>query len=54
MGLLIMSCRAKMVGGALEIRPGPEGGTTVRCTFSANSLEKEVGYDAAIPSRVGG
>ena len=29
MGLLIMSYRAKMIGGALEVRPGPAGGTEV-------------------------
>ncbi|HXB74430.1 MAG TPA: PAS domain S-box protein [Candidatus Acidoferrales bacterium] len=39
MGLLIMSYRAKMIGGALEVRPGPDGGTTVCCTFSASNLE---------------
>jgi len=42
MGLSIMSYRAKMIGGALEIRPGPQGGTTVRCTFAANNLERGV------------
>lgn len=42
MGLLIMSYRAKMIGGALEVRPGPDGGTSVCCTFPASNLEKEV------------
>jgi len=39
MGLSIMSYRAKMIGGALEVRPGQDGGTTVCCTFSASNLE---------------
>jgi PAS domain S-box-containing protein len=33
MGLRIMNYRASVVGGLLEIRPGPEQGTTVICTF---------------------
>ncbi|MGC2404061.1 MAG: PAS domain S-box protein [Acidobacteriaceae bacterium] len=33
MGLRIMNYRASVVGGALEVRPGPEQGTTVICTF---------------------
>jgi PAS domain S-box-containing protein len=42
MGLLIMGYRAKMIGGALEVRPGPDGGgTSVCCTFRASHLEKE-------------
>jgi len=39
MGLLIMSYRAKMIGGALEIGPGLDGGTSVSCTFPAGNLE---------------
>jgi signal transduction histidine kinase len=39
MGLLIMSYRAKMIGGALEIQPGAGGGTSVHCTFPASKLE---------------
>ena len=39
MGLLIMSYRAKMIGGDLEIRSGPQGGTSVRCVFPARNLE---------------
>ena len=39
MGLLIMSYRAKMIGGKLEVRPGPDGGTSVRCTFPRSNLE---------------
>jgi PAS domain S-box-containing protein len=39
MGLSIMSYRAKMIGGALEVRPGQDGGTTVCCTFPASNLE---------------
>jgi len=41
MGLLIMSYRAKMIGGGLEIRPAAGGGTSVCCTFPAGSLEIE-------------
>ncbi len=39
MGLLIMSHRAKMIGGTLEIRPAPSGGTAVRCGFPAGNVE---------------
>jgi PAS domain S-box-containing protein len=39
MGMLIMGYRAKMIGGALEVRPGPDGGTSVCCTFPASNLE---------------
>ena len=39
MGLLIMSYRAKMIGGALEIGPGSDGGTSVCCMFPAGNLE---------------
>jgi PAS domain S-box-containing protein len=35
MGLHIMNCRARMVGGALEIRRRPEGGTAVACSVPA-------------------
>ncbi|HTX34958.1 MAG TPA: sensor histidine kinase, partial [Bryobacteraceae bacterium] len=54
MGLLIMSYRAKMIGGSLEIRPGPDGGTSVRCAFPASKLERRPNDDAAIPSCTGG
>jgi len=42
MGMLIMSYRAKTIGGALEVRPGADGGTLVWCTFPASNLEQEV------------
>jgi PAS domain S-box-containing protein len=42
MGLSIMSYRAKMIGGALEIHSGPAGGTEVVCTFPASNLAPEV------------
>jgi signal transduction histidine kinase len=32
MGVRIMHYRARVIGGALEIRPGPDGGTVVTCT----------------------
>ena len=32
MGLRIMHYRARLAGGALDIRPGAEGGTVVTCT----------------------
>ncbi len=33
MGLRIMDCRAKVIGGGLTIRRRPEGGTVVKCAF---------------------
>jgi PAS domain S-box-containing protein len=39
MGLHIMSYRAKMVGGAIEVRRLTGGGTLVRCSFPSNQLE---------------
>jgi PAS domain S-box-containing protein len=33
MGLRIMSYRANMIGGSLEVRRDPEGGTIVSCSF---------------------
>jgi signal transduction histidine kinase len=33
LGLRIMSYRANMVGGTLEVGPGGRGGTVVRCRF---------------------
>jgi signal transduction histidine kinase len=39
MGLLIMSYRAKMIGGTLEIAGGSDGGTSVCCMFPAGNLE---------------
>src|SRR5579862_34080 len=39
MGLLIMGYRAKMIGGALEVLPGPAGGTSVCCTFPESNME---------------
>ena len=38
MGLLIMTYRAKMIGGALEVGRALAGGTLVCCTFSVSSL----------------
>ncbi len=46
MGLLIMGYRAKMIGGSLEVRPGPDGGTSVCCAFPARSLEWEDGEES--------
>jgi PAS domain S-box-containing protein len=43
MGLLIMTYRAKMIGGGLVVRLRPEGGTSVRCEFPASNLGQEVG-----------
>jgi PAS domain S-box-containing protein len=39
MGLLIMTYRAKMIGGALEVRSNPDGGVLVCCTFPVSNLE---------------
>jgi PAS domain S-box-containing protein len=41
MGLQIMSYRAKMIGGTLDVRQGSGGGTTVSCTFPCSVLESE-------------
>jgi PAS domain S-box-containing protein len=38
MGLHIMSYRAGVIAGRLEIKPNPDRGTTINCTFPANSL----------------
>jgi signal transduction histidine kinase len=37
MGLQIMSYRAGMIGGTLEVAPGPVEGTTVTCIFPMKS-----------------
>jgi signal transduction histidine kinase len=37
MGLNIMGYRARMVGGSLEVRPNPGGGTAVTCIFPLGS-----------------
>jgi PAS domain S-box-containing protein len=39
MGLHIMSYRAKMVGGSIEVRRLTGGGTLVKCTFPSSQLE---------------
>jgi signal transduction histidine kinase len=39
MGLLIMTYRAKMIGGSLEVRPSQAGGVLVCCTFPVSSLD---------------
>ena len=39
MGLLIMTYRAKMIGGALEVRSSREGGVLVCCTFPVGNLD---------------
>jgi PAS domain S-box-containing protein len=36
MGLHIMNYRAGMIGGRLEVSPGPNGGTEVKCMFPMN------------------
>jgi PAS domain S-box-containing protein len=41
MGLLIMSYRAKMVGGSLTVKAGVAGGTVVSCAFPASNLLEE-------------
>jgi PAS domain S-box-containing protein len=37
MGLNIMNYRARMIGGSLELGPGPGGGTAVTCIFPLRS-----------------
>jgi len=37
MGLNIMNYRARMIGGSLELAPGPGGGTAVTCIFPLRS-----------------
>src|SRR5262249_53295147 len=48
MGLQIMRYRAKMVGGALGIQPGGNGGTPLCSRFPAGAREEEASDDAAI------
>ena len=47
MGLEVMRHRAEMIGGILEIRRRPSGGTQVVCTFAPRSEvnEGEIGHD---------
>ena len=33
LGIRIMEYRARLVGGSLNVEPGPEGGTTVHCNY---------------------
>jgi nitrate/nitrite-specific signal transduction histidine kinase len=33
MGVRIMHYRARVAGGELDVRPGPDGGTVVTCTI---------------------
>ena len=37
MGLNIMGYRARMIGGSLEVRPNPGGGTAVACVFPVSA-----------------
>lgn len=41
MGLKIMSYRAEMINGTIDIVTAPKGGTTVTCTFPIHNLHKE-------------
>ena len=41
MGLHLMNYRARMVGGALEVRQGPTGGTIVTCLFPVSDRRKK-------------
>lgn len=41
MGLQVMSHRAEMIDGVLDVRPGPAGGTQVTCTFSTEPRTNE-------------
>lgn len=41
MGLQTMRYRAESIGGTLEIRPGPDGGTEVACTLSKELCKPE-------------
>ena len=40
-GLQIMSYRAKMVGGSMEVQPGPGRGTVVTCLFPMRGTEED-------------
>ncbi len=42
MGLRIMQYRARMIGGAFEVRPAPGGGTVVTCRFVPTSVHQPV------------
>lgn len=37
MGIPIMHYRARIIGGSLDLRPGPDGGTVVTCTIPPSS-----------------
>lgn len=41
MGLQVMSYRAEVIGGILEVRRGPKGGTRVTCVFQAKRQGRE-------------
>ena len=41
MGLKIMSYRAEMINGEIDIATAPQGGTTVTCSFSIHNLNEE-------------
>jgi signal transduction histidine kinase len=55
MGLEVMRHRAEMIGGILEIRRRPNGGTQVVCTFAAKPEvnEGEIGHDCKESSQDG-
>lgn len=40
-GLQMMRHRAEMIGGILDVQPGPDGGTTVTCTLNMKSRVNE-------------
>ncbi len=41
MGLQVMGYRAEVIGGILEVRRGPDGGTRVTCTFDAKPKRRK-------------
>jgi PAS domain S-box-containing protein len=45
-GLWIMQHRANVIGASLDIRRGPEGGTTVRCVLPEDQLRRPVTEEA--------
>jgi two-component system, LuxR family, sensor kinase FixL len=51
MGLRIMHYRARIIGGSLDVRPHPKGGTAVTCTIppSSDAPADRVGPEAATP-----
>ena len=51
MGLQVMHYRAEVIGGILDVHPGPDGGTRVTCVFDGTPQRHEEGRKDAEKSR---